>query len=135
MQKWKKVSHMCYIVAFIYALIMITVFRKTKDTHKHIYIKLRTLLPSIAYNFNIILSYSYPLLKKNKSENKTKIICSSAKDETWLGKLKLKKSSAVSDAASKGTQGPFVQLKDNFNAPPEEVHALKRARGSSRPLR
>lgn len=69
-----------------------------------------------------------------------KINCSSnvgKSDESWLGKLKLKKSTADLEDASKGTgtRGPFAQDKDNFNAPPEEAHALKRARGSARPLR
>lgn len=80
----------------------------------------------------IIPSTFFKITKKKKSYVSS---YAGKSEETWLGKLKLKKTTADLDDASTGTRAPFAQEKDNFNAPPEEAYALKRARGSARPLR
>lgn len=90
------------------------------------------------------------------------------KDGTWLGRLKIKRrsdkkvdatappqtpstedsnkgaagaaTSAELHDAKKGTKGPFTQIKDNFNAPPDDAEGsttlrYKRVIVSQRPLR
>lgn len=87
-----------------------------------------------AYDFSFIFIHYFKKNQKIRTKNSFHSSDVGKSDDTWLGKLKLKKTTAEIDDASKGTRGPF-QVKDSFNAPPEEAHALKRARGSARPLR